>query len=217
MKKLMFISLLSLVTINYLWAEEYISEVTTQSEVMHESIESLPITKTIEEEVREKEEQIIVQDEIVLSSPVDEAIIPVIEETKVVEKESDTPSFFERFFNMESNSDNQSIQKLSYEDALEQAKTEKKIIMLSIRSNNCKYCDKMEADTLSDEGVKDALEVNFITIHYNQDLDTLPLNLQNGATPMFIFVNTNEDILNMYPGMRSPEEFKTMLKEILAK
>ena len=217
MKKLMFISLLSLVTINYLWAEEYISEVTTQSEVMHESIESLPITKTIEEEVREKEEQIIVQDEIVVSFPVVEAIIPVIEETKVVEKEPDTPNFFERFFNMGSNSDNQSIQKFSYEDALEQAKTEKKIIMLSIRSNNCKYCDKMEAETLSDEHVKDALIANFITIYYNQDLDTLPLNLQNGATPMFIFVNTNEDILNMYPGIRNPEEFKTMLKEILAK
>ena len=218
MKKLMFISLLSLVTINYLSAEEYISdeyfsEIATQSEVLNEPIESLPIAKTIEDEAREG----VFQEENLQLSPVLEDITLVIEEKKVLQEESIIPAFLQRIFNMESKADKQSIQALTYEAALEQAKTEKKIIMLSIRANNCKYCDKIEAETLSDERVKDALIANFITIHYNQDLDTLPLNLQNGATPMFIFVNTNEDILNMYPGMRNPEEFKTMLTEILAK
>jgi len=33
---------------------------------------------------------------------------------------------------------------------------------------------------------------------------------------MFIFVNTKEDIINMYPGVRSVKEFKAVLEEILA-
>jgi len=74
----------------------------------------------------------------------------------------------------------------------------------------------MEDSTLIDKSVMDAIKNNFININYNQDLDTLPLGIQNAGTPMFIFVNRNEDILNMYPGMRSPDEFKEVLEQILA-
>ncbi len=109
----------------------------------------------------------------------------------------------------------QNVQTITYEEALKQARNEGKVIMLTIRSTDCKYCDKMEVGTLSDSSVKDAISANFININYNQDLESLPLNLQEGATPMFIFVNTDEDIINMYPGVRTPKEFKEVLAEIL--
>jgi len=201
MKKLMFLGLLSLVTINYLCADEYISdtyfeEVAAQSELMYESMESLPIAKTVEDEAREKEAKEELENEVVVSE-IETELIPLVTNTNVMETK-------------------QTINVNAYAEALKQAKREGKIIMLSIRANNCKYCDKMEAETLSDSSVKEALEDDFITLNYNQDLDPLPLNLQNGTTPMFIFVNTNEDIINMYPGIRSPEEFKEGLKQILA-
>jgi thioredoxin-related protein len=196
MNKQTFLGLLFLSTTSFVFAEEYISddyyrEVLSESEIIYEEYEfipivdmseSLPIAKTVEEIARDKMK------------------------TEALYIEIDSPSTFK---------EEQSIQAHTYESALEQAKNEDKVIMLTIRSTNCKYCDKMEATTLSDLSVKDAIEANFINIHYNQDLAELPLNLQNGATPMFIFVNSNGDILNMYPGMRSPKEFKEVLEEIL--
>jgi thiol-disulfide isomerase/thioredoxin len=196
MNKQTFLGLLFLSTTSFVFAEEYISddyyrEVLSESEIIYEEdefipivdmSESLPIAKTVEEIARDKMK------------------------TEALYIEIDSPSTFK---------EEQSIQAHTYESALEQAKNEDKVIMLTIRSTNCKYCDKMEATTLSDLSVKDAIEANFINIHYNQDLAELPLNLQNGATPMFIFVNSNGDILNMYPGMRSPKEFKEVLEEIL--
>jgi len=103
-----------------------------------------------------------------------------------------------------------------YLEALEKAKEDDKIIMLAIRAIDCNYCDRMETETLVDEDVKEALEDDFITLHYNQDLELLPLGLSEGMTPNFIFVDKEENILQMYPGMRTPEEFIEALKEILA-
>lgn len=217
MKKLTFLGLLSLATINFLLADEYISdayleEVTAQSEIIYESIDSLPIAKTVEEEAREKEQKnkIIIKEEIVISPDI--GLIPKsvkeskeTEEKKLIKKELAPPI-----------EEKQNIHENDYLNALEQARSERKIIMLNIRSTDCKYCDTMEAETLSQNSVKNALEANFITIHYNQDLESLPLGLQEGMTPNFIFVNTNEDIMNMYPGMRNPEEFKEVLEQILS-
>ncbi len=192
MKKLIILVLLLWAVESSLFADEYISdaylqEVSIEAEMSDELMETLPIAKTIEEQAREREQM---QQESLTG-------------TQLVEEEGfSTPL-------------GQTAQAVSYEVALKQAKEEGKIIMLSIRSTNCKYCDQMDAETLSDKSVKEALEANFITIHYNQDLETLPLGLQEGATPMFIFVNSNEDILNMYPGIRNPNEFKEVLDQIL--
>ena len=103
-----------------------------------------------------------------------------------------------------------------FEEAVKKAKEDDKIIMLAIRAIDCNYCDRMETETLVDEDVKEALEDDFLTLHYNQDLELLPLGLSEGMTPNFIFVDKEENILQMYPGMRTPEEFREALKEILA-
>jgi len=103
-----------------------------------------------------------------------------------------------------------------YLSALKEAKRTGKIIMLAIRAMDCPYCDKMEKETLSDGSVQSALETDFVTVHYNQDLEPLPLGIQEGMTPNFIFVDKDENIMNMYPGMRTPKEFKEALAEILA-
>jgi thioredoxin-related protein len=112
---------------------------------------------------------------------------------------------------------NETTVKISpFEEALQKAKDEKKIIMLAIRAIDCNYCDRMETETLVDEDVKEALEEDFITLHYNQDLEELPLGFPEGMTPNFIFVDKDENILQMYPGMRNPEQFIEALNEILA-
>ncbi|CAA6810937.1 MAG: Unknown protein [uncultured Sulfurovum sp.] len=199
MKRLIFLGLVSLTTLNFLFADEYFEEVTTHldSEVVYESIDSLPITQTVEQQERERNEN---------NKIVKEKLPDVNSSEEEVDISTST--------SMETTK--QSIQATTYINALEQAKSEGKIILLTIRSTDCKYCDEMEAGTLSDASVKDAIVADFIKINYNQDLDVLPLGLQHGMTPNFIFLNSNEDIINMYPGMRTPEEFKEVLKQILA-
>ncbi|CAA6811493.1 MAG: Unknown protein [uncultured Sulfurovum sp.] len=103
-----------------------------------------------------------------------------------------------------------------YLKALESIKENSKVILLAIRATDCHYCDRMESETLSESSVKDALEKDFIVLHYNQDLEMLPMELQEGMTPNFVFVDKDENIINMYPGMRTPSEFKDALKEILS-
>ena len=105
----------------------------------------------------------------------------------------------------------------SYEKALALAKRDNKIIMLAIRATKCIYCDKMELGTLINDEVVSTLNRDFVTLHLNQDLEELPIGLQNGMTPNFVFISTNEDIIDMYPGVRSPKEFIGALEEILVK
>lgn len=109
-------------------------------------------------------------------------------------------------------------EKLSpYLNALKEARANDKTVLLVIRATNCEYCDRMEAETLSESSVKSALEKDFVTVYYNEDLEPLPLGIQSGMTPNFIFVDKDENIINMYPGIRSPKEFKEVLAEILSK
>jgi len=211
MKKVMFLVLLSLATINFLSADEYISdayleEIAAQTEVMYEpmnasvsdeSLDSLPIAKTIEEEAKENIEPII---PIEVLEPIESIetfeYIPLVEENNTVL--------------------NDGIPLSPYLKALKKARDEHKIVMIVIRATNCHYCNEMEAETLSESSVKSVLKDKFITVYYNQDLEPLPLALQKGVTPNFVFVNTNEDILNIYPGMRNPAEFTDVLEQILS-
>lgn len=103
-----------------------------------------------------------------------------------------------------------------YLNALKEAKSTGKMIILAVRATDCHYCDEMDRTTLTDSGVQSALEKDFLMLHYNQDLEPLPLGLQEGMTPIFIFVDKNENVVNQYPGMRTPEEFKQVLKEMLS-
>ena len=213
MNKIMFFGLLSLVTMNYLVADEYISdayleEISVQTEVISEptnvsvnesSLDSLPMAKIIEEEIVEEKS-------------IDVDLIESSEDFIEVNQTLELTSFAESNSSIE----DENITLSPYLKALKKARDEGKIVMIAIRGMYCKYCDKMETETLNDKSVQKALSNNFITVEYNQDLESLPLALQKGITPNFIFVDTHEDILNQYPGLRSPTAFKEVLQQILS-
>jgi len=209
MNKIIFFGLLSLVTMNYLVADEYISdayleEISVQTEptnvsVNEESLDSLPMAKIIEEEIVEQKS---------LDVDLIESSEDFIELNQTLELTS--------FAESNSSIEDENITLSPYLKALKKARAEGKIVMISIRATHCKYCDKMETETLSDTSVQEALKNNFVTVYYNQDLEPLPLALQKGVTPNFVFVDTYEDILNQYPGMRTPTEFKEVLSQILS-
>jgi len=270
MNKIVFVGLLSLITINFLSADEYISdayleEISAQGEFVSEpattsetdtSLKTLPIA-TIEEEEPIENREIITGDALPIVTTLEEEATEeeitdnreIIEESlpiatiqeeepienreiitrdalpivKSIEKE-ETNSVKETLLVEENNTvvskNFSSVKKNTpsspYLKALEKARDEHKIVMLFVRATNCKYCDKMESETLSDSSVKYELAKNFVMVSYNRDIEALPLGLRIEGTPTFVFVNTNEDVLNIYPGLKSPLGFKGVLAEILS-
>ena len=243
MNKIVFLGLLSLITINFLSADEYISdayleEISAQEEFVSEpvttsasdaSLDALPIAKTIEEE--REESSFIIEESLPITKTVEEEAEEnreiVMEETLPIVKtiEEEGKSSVKKALLLEEN--NMVLTKeispaqdktpsSPYLKALEKARDEHKIVMLFVRATNCKYCDKMESETLSDSSVKYELAKNFVMVSYNRDIEALPLGLRIEGTPTFVFVNTNEDVLNIYPGLKSPLGFKGVLAEILS-
>jgi thioredoxin-related protein len=202
--------------LNCLSAEEYLSEnyvkeITSQSKSIEESNESIEVINPFEKKNDEA---------IEIINPFEQQHDEVIEtinpfkQPEVIESNQMVVSTLV----VEANSsvEDQNTTLSPYQEALKKAKLEGKIIMIVIRAAHCKYCDKMEKETLSDKSVQEALSANFITVYYNQDLEPLPLELKKWVTPNFVFVDTNENILNQYPGMKTPTEFKEVLAQILS-
>jgi len=194
MKKVIFFALLSAIRIDFLSADEYFSdisleEISAQTDVVYESINKSTNDLSMDS-------------------------LPILR--RIEDEEQDQELLFDIYDSNQTSVEDDNMTLSPYLDALKKAKNEDKIVMIAIRATHCKYCDLMEKETLTDSSVQEALEKNFISIYYNQDLETLPIGLQKGITPNFIFVNSNEDILNIYPGMRNPEEFKEVLEQILS-
>jgi len=187
MNKLLATGLLSILTLLPLFSDEpYVLE------SYEESIEHMLIDEN-------QEESIVELVPIAETIPMEEIIVEEQVEVLPVESEiSETPE------------DN-----TPYGKAIKKAKDENKILMIAIRATTCHYCDRMENETLSDQSVLDVLNENFVLYHVDQDKEELPLGLQIGMTPNFVFVTPNEDILDMYPGMRNPSEFLEALEEVL--
>jgi len=216
-KKIVFLGLLSLVTMNFLSADEYLSdtyleEIASQSETIEESNESIEVINPF----KKKCDEVITETINPFEQKHDEVIetINPFKQPEVIEFNQTVQSI--PLDEKNSSIEDENIVLSPYLKALKKARDEGKIVMISIRAMHCKYCDKMERETLSDKSVQEALKNNFVTVYYDQDLEPLPLALQKGVTPNFVFVNIHEDILNQYPGMRTPIEFKEVLAEILS-
>jgi len=99
---------------------------------------------------------------------------------------------------------------------IEQAKMEKKLIIIEAMSETCHYCKKMKKEVLSKENVQKAIHKNFIFVEVDVDKTKLPFGLEKSykkITPSFFIVNTEEKLLNSYPGSWTTEDFLEILKE----
>ena len=185
----------ALLTLNsFVFADEYITNEYYEEVVFH----------------GDQNESMIIYDET--------EIVGEIIEAEMNEDNSTISHSFKDYFIEDVVVEKEETKELSpYLIALKEAQETGKVILLAIRATNCHYCDKMERETLNEASVKSALEEDFIVLHYNQDLEPLPLEIQEGMTPNFFFVDQHENIINQHPGMKNPKEFKEALAEILSK
>jgi len=101
----------------------------------------------------------------------------------------------------------------SYSTAVKMAKEKNKKILLEVVSNNCKFCREMENKVLSKKTVQEAIEKDFVFAQANADRESLPLNLDEQMSPMFVFISTDENIIDMRFGLIEEGDFLDLLVE----
>ena len=102
-----------------------------------------------------------------------------------------------------------------FEEALQRAKKEHKIILLEATSPQCHYCQWMERTTLADPEVQKILDKHFIFLQVDVTKESLPLGLEWSMTPSFIFISSDKKVLKKIPGAWKKEDFLMILREVI--
>ncbi len=103
---------------------------------------------------------------------------------------------------------------IPYDMALKKAKDKKKMILLEVVLDNCKFCEKMDRLVLSKDSIQDTISKDFIFTQINADREPLPLGLREQMSPMFVFISKDEVVQDMRFGYIDESNFLNLLKEI---
>jgi len=108
------------------------------------------------------------------------------------------------------------INYLTFRMAMSQAKKDKKIVLLKIRSTTCKYCDRLDKILSKNNKVKKILNQYFKVVKLNSDYDSIPLSLNIQSTPMLVFINPqNRENLMQIAGIQALGEILEVLQEAI--
>lgn len=103
----------------------------------------------------------------------------------------------------------------NFKQALNDAKTQNKKVLLIFDQDDCYYCDLLKEDTLSDLEVQKILNKNYIVV----DIDVkkegkLAAEYKIYGTPYLIFLDKNNKEIHRIEGYVPANEFLDTLKEI---
>ncbi len=119
---------------------------------------------------------------------------------------------------------------LTFEEAVEKAKTEKRKIFIDVYTDWCGWCKKMDATTFADPQVARVLQSRFYPVKFNAEQQEpitfnghtfkfvpsgrrgyheLAAALLNGrlSYPSVVFLNEKFEIIQVLPGYRKADEF----------
>lgn len=97
------------------------------------------------------------------------------------------------------------------------AKKESKPMMVLITSEQCRWCRKLEATTLSDDEVISKINTRFVPVHVTRDKSIYPRTLTAKMVPMSYFLDGNGKILYSIPGYWTVEDYQSILDDALRK
>lgn len=114
--------------------------------------------------------------------------------------------------------DNEVVQKKGvkyegFDQALQRAKKEDKIIMIKAMTKTCHFCRKMDREVMIEKEVIEAIQKDFIPVSIDISKHQLPLGIHAELTPSFIFVDKNAKVLLNVPGAWDKKDFLELLKE----
>ena len=103
----------------------------------------------------------------------------------------------------------------SYKQALLQAKAENKNVMILITSETCRWCRKLESETLTNADVIARMNKDYISVHVTRDIDDYPKSLKAPGVPATYFLNSDgEPIIKKVMGYWNVEDYTSFLDDV---
>lgn len=92
---------------------------------------------------------------------------------------------------------------------------EKKLILLTVKSEFCPYCIKMKKDVFDTPKYSEKINKKYVHVEINRDDPLLPSSLHVKYVPTnFILSPHKLEILDEFPGYIQPEHFIELLDEV---
>jgi len=106
------------------------------------------------------------------------------------------------------------IQYYKFNNAIKKATTNHKLVLMEIYSDNCPFCNKLNAIFLKNSKVKRLINQNFVMVKVNNSRDELPLGIEIGVTPSLVFIRADtKEVKMIIPGIDTLNELINTLKE----
>lgn len=97
------------------------------------------------------------------------------------------------------------------------AKKESKPMLVIITTEQCRWCRKLEATTLSDDEVISKINTYFTPVHVTRDKSVYPKTLTAKMVPMSYFLDGNGKVIYSIPGYWPTEDYQSILDDALRK
>lgn len=97
------------------------------------------------------------------------------------------------------------------------AKKESKPMLVIITTEQCRWCRKLEATTLSDDDIISKINTRFVPVHVTRDKSVYPNVLTAKMVPMSYFLDGNGKVLHSIPGYWPAEDYSSILDDALRK
>ena len=101
-----------------------------------------------------------------------------------------------------------------FEAAKAKAQKEDKIIYALITSETCRWCRKLEVETLEDKNVVSNLNSKFEPVTLTRGKDSYPPCLKAKMVPMTYFLTPEGRVLYSVPGYWSEEDYLSMMGDV---
>lgn len=101
------------------------------------------------------------------------------------------------------------------ETECQKATKEKKLILLTVKSEFCPYCIKMKKDVFDTPKYNEKITKKYLHVEINRDDPLLPTSLHVKYVPTNFILSPNKlKILDEFPGYIKPEHFIELLDEV---
>lgn len=103
----------------------------------------------------------------------------------------------------------------SFKEALTLAQKEDKNMMVLITTETCRWCRKLESQTLTDETVITRLNKDYISVHLTRDVDNYPHYLEVSGVPTTYFLNrAGQPLIKKVMGYWNVEDYMSYLDDV---
>ena len=100
-----------------------------------------------------------------------------------------------------------------YDQALIQAKKDKKDVYLFIGADKCRFCKKFKETTLADKDIIKQLEKDYVLVYLSRDQHKIPSWFETKGVPRHYFLSSDGEVFHETWGGREVKGFYDVLDE----